>query len=149
MLPTIHLAIHSLPNHRTGYSLFYLNCGFHPIVPEKLVKENEEARQETIANFLDRMQNSWQVEGKCLNQIFQQQAKWCDARHKPVSYRVGDLVLLNTANLHVRGTPAKLERKFVAPFCITVCINHQSYRLDLPATWRVHNVFQFFFESLA
>ena len=56
-------------------------------------------------------------------------------------YRVEDIVLLNTANLHVRGTLAKLKRKFVAPFCITECIGYQSYRLDLPANWRVHNVF--------
>ena len=79
--------------------------------------------------------------GKHLNQAVQQQVKWYDARHKPVSYREGDLVLLSTTNLQVRGTPAKLKRKFAGLFCITECIGFQSCRLDLPTTWRVDNVF--------
>ena len=78
---------------------------------------------------------------KRLNQAVEQQAKWYDARHKPMSYREGDLVLLSIANLQVGGTPAKLKRKFARPFRITECIGSQSYRLGLPTTWRVHNVF--------
>ena len=50
-------------------------------------------------------------------------------------------MLLSKANLQVRGTLAKLKHKFAGPFCITECIGSQSYRLDLPTTWRVHNVF--------
>ena len=68
-------------------------------MPVELIKGNEEIKQETIANFVDLMHRSWQVAWKCLNQAFQQQAKWYDARHKPMSYREGDLVLLNIANL--------------------------------------------------
>ena len=78
---------------------------------------------------------------KRVNQAVEQQAKWCDACHKLVSYRERDLVLLSIANLEVRGTPAKLKRKFARPFRITECIGSQSYRLDLPTTWQVHNVF--------
>ena len=107
----------------------------------KLIKGNEEIRQETIATFVDQMQRSWQVVRKRLNQAVQQQVKWYNARHKPMAYREGDLVLLSTANLQVRGTPVKLKRKFAGPFCITECIGSQSCRLDLPMTWRVHTVF--------
>ena len=77
---------------------------------------------------------------KRLHQVVGQQAKWYDAHHKPMSYREGDLVLLGTANLQFSGTPTKLKRKFAGPFCITECIGSQSYRLDLPTTWRVHNM---------
>ena len=52
LLPTIEIAINSLPNRNTGYSPFYLNYGFHPTVPAELIKGNEEIRQETIANLL-------------------------------------------------------------------------------------------------
>ena len=141
LLPTIELAINSLPSRSTGYSPFYLNYGFHLTMPADLIKGNEEIRQETIANFVGRMHKSWQIARKRLHQAVEQQAKWYDARHKPVFYREGDLVLLNTANLQVRGTPVKLKRKFAGPFYITECIGSQSYRLDLPTTWRVHNVF--------
>ena len=71
---------------------------------------------------------------KRLNQVVQQRPKWYDTRHKPVPDREGDLVLLSTTNLQVRGTPAKLKCKFVGPFCITECIGSQSYRLELLAT---------------
>ena len=72
---------------------------FIPTVPAELIKGNEEIRQETIANFVGRMHRSWQVARKRLNQAVEQQAKWYDARHKPVSYREGDLVLLSTSKL--------------------------------------------------
>ena len=106
-----------------------------------LIKGNEEIRQETIDNFVGRMHRSWQVARKRLNQAVEQQAKWYGARHKLVSYKEGDLVLLSIANLQVRGTATKLKRKFARPFCIAEWIGSQSYRLDLPTTWRVHNVF--------
>ena len=50
-LPRIELAINSLPNHSTGYSPFYLDYGFHHIVPVELIKGNEEIRQESTATF--------------------------------------------------------------------------------------------------
>ena len=98
LLPTIELAINFLPNCSIGYSPFF-NYGFHSTMPIKLIKRNEEIRLETIGNFVGRMQRSWQAIRKRLNQAIQQQAKWYNAHHKPVSYRKGDLVLLSIANL--------------------------------------------------
>ena len=37
-LPTAEFAINSLPNRSTGYSPFYLNYGYHPVVPSELIK---------------------------------------------------------------------------------------------------------------
>ena len=84
LLPTIELAINSLPNRSTGYSQFYLNYGFHPTVPAELIKGNEEIRQETVANFVGRMQRSWQVARKRLHEAIQQQARWYNARHSVI-----------------------------------------------------------------
>ena len=41
LLPTIELAINSLPNCNTGYSPFFFNYGFHPTMPVELIKGNE------------------------------------------------------------------------------------------------------------
>ena len=76
-----------------------------------------------------------------LKQAIQQQAKWYNRRHRPVSYRVGQWVLLSTTNLHLKGTPSKLQRKFVGPFKIIERIGTQSYTLELPEDWRIHSVF--------
>ena len=99
LLPTIELAINSLPNRSIGYSPFYLNYGFQPTVPTESIKGNEEIRQETIGNFIGRMHRSGQVVQKRRHQAVEQQAKWYDAHHKPMSYREGDLVPLSIVNL--------------------------------------------------
>ena len=45
------------------------------------------------------MRTSWHVAWKRRHQVVEQQAKWYDARHKPMSYREGDIMLPNIVNL--------------------------------------------------
>ena len=54
---------------------------------------------------------------------------------------MGDFVLLSTTNLRVKNVPAKLRRKFVGPFEIVDKIGPLVYKLKLPDTWKIHNVF--------
>ena len=54
---------------------------------------------------------------------------------------MGDFVLLSTTNLRVKNVPAKLRCKFVGPFEIVDKIGPLVYRLKLPDTWKIHNVF--------
>ena len=141
LLPTIELAINSSPNRSTGYTPFFLNYGFQPTVPAELLGGNEIVKQESVGQFVDRLIKVWEVARRRLKQAVEQQAKWYNRRHRPVSYRVGQWVLLSTTNLHLKGTPSKLQRKFVGPFKITERIGTQSYRLELPESWRIHSVF--------
>ena len=50
-------------------------------------------------------------------------------------------MLLSTRNLNMKGTPGKLQRKFVGPFQITEVIGQQAYRLSLLEDWKIHPVF--------
>ena len=54
---------------------------------------------------------------------------------------VGDLALLSTRNLRMKGGPAKLQCRFVGPFKIIEVIGQQAYRLALPEDWKIHPVF--------
>ena len=54
---------------------------------------------------------------------------------------MGDLVLLSTTNLRMKNVPSKLQRKFVGPFTIVDKISPLVYKLQLPDTWKIHNVF--------
>ena len=54
---------------------------------------------------------------------------------------VGDLVLLSTRNLRMKGTPTKLQCRLVGPFKIIKVIGQQAYRLALPEDWKIHPVF--------
>ena len=50
-------------------------------------------------------------------------------------------MLLSTQNLRMNDIPSKLRRRFSGPFKIIQCIGNQAYKLQLPDSWRIHNVF--------
>ena len=54
---------------------------------------------------------------------------------------MGELVLLSSRNLSFKGVPTKLEKKYVGPFEIVEKIGAQVYRLKLPDSWIIHDVF--------
>ena len=58
-----------------------------------------------------------------------------------MEYQVGDLLLLSSRNLSFKNVPAKLQKKFVGPFEVTEKIGSQAYRLKLPDTSSIHDVF--------
>ena len=63
-----------------------------------------------------------------------------DRRRREVIFATGDSVLLSTKHLKPEGS-AKLQRRFVGPFQILERIGSTAYRLDLPASWKIHPVF--------
>ena len=84
-------------------------------------------------------------EGKLASENLQRsvglQQKYYDRKHRDVHYTVGDLVLLSTRNLKMKGTPSKLQRRFVGPFKVIEVIEQQAYRFSLTEEWKIHPVF--------
>ena len=54
---------------------------------------------------------------------------------------MGSKVWLSTAHLPLRLGSRKLASKFTGPFTIDERVSPEAYRLSLPDSWRVHNVF--------
>ena len=69
------------------------------------------------------------------------QEEYYNRKHRDVRYAIGDLVLLSTQNLKIKGVPQKLQRKFCGPFRIDQVIGTQAYRIQIPDDWRIHLVF--------
>ena len=141
LLPSIEMTINALPNSSTGYSPFFLNFGYHPTMPVDLLRGDENVKLEAVNNFVERIRSEWNLARKNLLQSVEKQKKYYDMHHREVEYRVGDLVLLSSKNLSFKDIPAKLKQKFIGPFEIIDRIGTQAYKLNLPDTWKIHNVF--------
>ena len=141
LLPTVELVVNSLPNASTGFSPFYLNYGYEPVVPIQLLRGDELAKTESVAAFVQRVSSDWKLARQNLDRSVHLQSKYYDAKNRDVGYKVGDLVLLSTRNLKMKGTPGKLQKRFVGPFQVIETIGEQAYRLALPEDWKIHPVF--------
>ena len=76
-----------------------------------------------------------------MQQLVGLQHKYYDGKHRDIHYKVGDLVLPSTRNLKMKGTPGKLQRRFVGLFQVIETIGQQAYKLSLLEDWKVHPVF--------
>jgi hypothetical protein len=56
-------------------------------------------------------------------------------------YCVGDRVWLEGHNLNTTHPSAKLAPRRYGPFLVTLAMSRTSFRLKLPPSWKIHNVF--------
>ncbi len=57
------------------------------------------------------------------------------------SYQTGKKVWLEAKNLKTTHSMHKLRAKRYGPFKITNPLSHVAYQLQLPVSWKIHNVF--------
>ena len=50
-------------------------------------------------------------------------------------------MLLSTRNLKLKVPKKKIAAKFIGPFRVLDAIGKQAYRLALPTSYQIHNVF--------
>ena len=63
-------------------------------------------------------------------------------RDSQPEFKVGDNVMLSTKNIKLQlPVPNKLLPRFVGPFTIDKVVGERAFRLTLPPTMRIHNVF--------
>ena len=141
LLPTVEMVINSMPNSSTGFSPYYLNYGHEPVMPIQLLCGNERVSTESVASFIQRVTSDWELARGNLKKSVELQQKYYDKKHRDIRFKVGDMVLLSTRNLKMKGIPGKLQKRFVGPFQVVEAIGQQAYRLSLPETWKIHSVF--------
>ena len=80
-----------------------------------------------------------------LLQAVQNYKHYYDAKHRPLSFEIGEWAWLR---LHHRpaaflgaGAKGKLAPKYYGPFKVVAKIDSVAYRLELPARARIHDVF--------
>ena len=63
------------------------------------------------------------------------------AGSKDMTFNIGDKVWLSTRNIKTSRASKKLDYKWIGPYTVTKVINKNTYKLNLPPTLRIHNVF--------
>jgi hypothetical protein len=147
-LPMAEFAINNHKSEATGVTPFYAVYGQHPRMgnepPQPLPRLPARQRLdvETADKFAEEMQrltNHLHTEMKLAQARYMEQAN--KSRSPAPAYQEGDLVWLDARNLRLARPSKKLAEKNVGPFRITKVINPVSYRLELPESMKIHNVF--------
>ena len=111
------------------------------MTPIQLLRGDESASTESVDSLIRRVSSDWKLARENLQKSVGLQAKYYDRKHRDISCKVGYLVLLSTRNLKMKGTPGKLQRKFVEPLRVIEIVGQQAYRLSLPDGWKIYPVF--------
>ena len=141
-LPLAEFATNSVQSETTHVSPFFANYGFHPrmgfepvppaSLPATLDAERFARRMQMITEFVR-------------TEIVSAQARYEDQanrRRQPARrYHVGQYVWLDARNIKTLRPLKKLDWKNLGPFRIKEIISPHAYKLDLPASMRIHPVF--------
>ena len=143
LLPLVEFSINDAVNEATGQTPFFLNYGFHPSSPSDLLAGPSTGPLAT--SWLAAQADALRVARDELVAAQERQAQRIDNGRTPLRLKVGDLVLVSRDFLippEARARPSpKLCPRYYGPFKVLALPGANTARLDLPATLRVHRVF--------
>jgi hypothetical protein len=137
-VPLVEFAINdSASQLGSGYTPFYADRGQHPRRPLTPPDAPDPAAPagsgEAAAHLMARVT----AEVRALLQERQDQRKAeLDAHRRDVQFAAGDQVLLDTEHTPLPSR-SLLSPRWMGPFTVLACTAPNTYRLDIPAAWRV------------
>ncbi len=135
-------AINSAVNRSTGKSPCFLNYGWNPATP--VVRELDTAVP-AASTFAKSADERLTLARKCLQAVQERASQHYNKRKVDVTFTEGQLVLLSTTNLRKMASVPKGKRKlfprWVGPFKVVQMVGKAAVQLELPASYRIHNVF--------
>ena len=145
LLPLVEISINDSHHESINAVPFVLNFGKRPNLPLDLVVNQggeEQGDCDTATSLAERIQTVVARAKVCLQAAQQRQKAYADTHRRELHLSVGDQVLLSTKNIKVKtaGTH-KLLPKWLGPFKIIKSVNEVAYKLDLPASLKIHPVF--------
>jgi hypothetical protein len=136
----------------TGSTPFRLNHGFDSNLPssfevfEAMHPKNPKPRRGSgkcpgAEEFYKKFQSAI-FEARINLEAAQQRHKvYDDTKRREVKFKEGDLVLLSTANLHIKKGSTRTLPRFMGPLSVIEEINKVAINLDLLNKLRMHDVF--------
>ena len=140
-LACAEFSINNKINSSTGYSLFFLNYGRNPQWP-LLPLRTSPSGVPHADSFAKQMSNLAKETAAALSLASAAMKCSYDKRHQdfpklsPVSF-----VLLDSKGIDTKSLSQKLDDKCFGPFEVLEQISKVSYRLLLPSSWKIHDIF--------
>jgi hypothetical protein len=99
----------------------------------------EALNQEKARAIASRMENAIEVGRSNMKQAQARMERNANAHRRPVDFDVGDKAYVSTKPWQTQRPSRKLDHQMAGPFPITEKVGN-SYKIDLPASIKVHNV---------
>ena len=139
LLLMAEFAYNNAKNASTDYMPFELNCGYHPrVFYEKDLDPRSKSR--TAEELSSELRKLITVCQQNLHHAQELQKRAHNRGVKPRSYAPGDKVWLSSKHFKTKRN-RKLKAKFLGPFWVLHLVGKQTYKLELPKKWRIHDVF--------
>lgn len=143
-LSAAEFATNNATNASTGVSPFFLNTGQHPVLPMSLLTPAP-GPLPAVNDFVRTQSEALILAKESLATAQDRQAAQADNHRRDHDFKIGDRVLLNLENITLPAdrtrTSQKLLARFAGPHTIVEQLSPVSFRLDLPATMKIHPVF--------
>jgi hypothetical protein len=144
----LHLAEFAANNQAsemTGISPFLANYGIDPTWQDQPANTEAPASEIRDIGGHDMAKTVAEITAHLRAEILRAQHRQqenADRKRMPApAYQVGNLVWLNAKNITTRRPSRKLDHRRLGPFPISEIMSPYAYRLELPSSMKVHNVF--------
>ena len=144
-LERLEMAYNISKHASTGFTPFFLNHGRNASslldVMSKIPKQGSNVDAQ---DWISSLSLDWKLAHDAISAAQQFQSIFANRKIQMTSYDVGQYVLLSVKFLktHFRARPRhKFQKPYVGPFKVLEKLHDYSYRLDLPPTMNIHNVF--------
>ena len=123
----------------TGFSPFYATYSYHPTLsftkPTTSIVPAAENRIHQLQEIHEEVKTMIKIAGNHTKLHYDRHVQ-----HQP-NFKVGEKNLVHHEHIATTAPSKKLSPKFLGPFSIIAKISDLVYRLKLPPTLRIHNVF--------
>lgn len=129
------------PHSSTTMSPFFANKGYHPrasFTPDDNAPIFSPPARASITD-LSKLHEHLQIE---MSKAQESAALQFDKHRAPLpEYTVGNKVWLSARNIKTKRPTKKLDHRYLGPYTIIARVSSHAYRLDLPKSMRIHDVF--------
>ena len=134
LLDTAEISHNNAQSSSTKLSPYFVNSGYHPRFDAVSLPSNSPAA--------DILAETWKIAGENMSAAQEIYKSYADEhRAEQPTFEIGDMVWLSRRNISTVRTIEKLDYRNIGPFKIISVIGKSAYRLDLPASMKIHNVF--------